>query len=216
MAVYSTQWRSPKLYNFFSRENRGRMFANMGQNINIDVSCPSIGIENIDINIAIFKCLKRMWNFSEYRMIRMFFSYSANVTTENIYVPKQHRWTIDRDEPKVHDNNVVAANETTGKGKQVRCLLFKSSQRNNNHQSILFYIHGGGFISQTPETHESYLRDWATQLKGKQLCKYPQTRLIFFFLRYSNSVHRLHLKSRGSFPGGPARSLGLLPLADKW
>lgn len=114
-----------------------------------------------------------MWNISEYRMIRMFFSFPVNVFTESIYVPRQYRWKIDQDEPKVYDNK-VSSNATAGKGKQVRCLLVKSLQRNNNHQSILFYIHGGGFISQTPETHECYLRDWASQLKGKQMRKHNQ------------------------------------------
>lgn len=38
VSVYSTQYKSIKYYNFFRRFNRGVMFTNMAQNIDLDVS----------------------------------------------------------------------------------------------------------------------------------------------------------------------------------
>ncbi|XP_054708470.1 hormone-sensitive lipase-like [Uloborus diversus] len=60
----------------------------------------------------------------------------------------------------------------------VRCLLLSCFQKegldlNTETESstrkkspyLLFHVHGGGFISQTPESHEIYLRHWAYDLK---------------------------------------------------
>ncbi|PRD37912.1 UNVERIFIED_CONTAM: Lipe [Trichonephila clavipes] len=60
----------------------------------------------------------------------------------------------------------------------VRCLLLSAIQRDGQilkknkrksnlapkSKSLLFHCHGGGFISQNPESHEIYLRHWAYDL----------------------------------------------------
>lgn len=60
----------------------------------------------------------------------------------------------------------------------VRCLLLSAVQRDggilkknkkkynvaSKSKSLLFHCHGGGFISQNPESHEIYLRHWAYDL----------------------------------------------------
>ncbi len=30
--------------------------------------------------------------------------------------------------------------------------------------AVVLHIHGGGWVAQTPETHITYLREWARQL----------------------------------------------------
>ena len=48
----------------------------------------------------------------------------------------------------------------------VRCRLLQSDSTITSHESLVFHIHGGGFVSQSPDSHELYLRDWATKLNG--------------------------------------------------
>lgn len=38
MAIYSTQWKSFKIYNWLSHKARAQMFTNMVLNVNVDVS----------------------------------------------------------------------------------------------------------------------------------------------------------------------------------
>ena len=35
--------------------------------------------------------------------------------------------------------------------------------RQQASSSIFFHLHGGGFVSQTSKSHETYLKQWATE-----------------------------------------------------
>lgn len=109
-------------------------------------------------------------------MARAFMSISRTsyqAYSKSIYVPRQNRWKIDLFECKVYDQNAVAQQNSSSfmkdRKSSVRCLLMRSTAEHGDSElskSVLIHIHGGGFISQSPEFHQSYLNDWCKQLKG--------------------------------------------------
>lgn len=151
MAIYSSRWKSIRLYNWISRYNRGIMFTNMSLNINID-------------------CLQSMWSMPDFPIVRTFISLRNLWTaySRSVCIIRQNRWKIDQFEPKVHDlSTLTGLNMITTQSSTVRCILIRSSKYANQskRKSVLLHAHGGGFISQSPEFHQSYLNDWAQKLK---------------------------------------------------
>ena len=40
-----------------------------------------------------------------------------------------------------------------------------TSERNYNRRAIIIHVHGGGFVSMSSSSHESYLRKWCNKLE---------------------------------------------------
>lgn len=49
------------------------------------------------------------------------------------------------------------------KKKVIRCRYLLNEMDATN-ETLVFHIHGAGFVSQTPDAHECYLRDWSCKL----------------------------------------------------
>ena len=49
-------------------------------------------------------------------------------------------------------------------GSCVSCHVICRCKRQQPSPNIIFHVHGGGFIAQTSQSHESYLRIWANKL----------------------------------------------------
>lgn len=150
MAIYSSQWKSLKIYNWINRQNRGTMLFNMSLGINID-------------------CLQSMWNMTEYRVARQFMIRhdKSQILTKSIYAKRQSRWKVAMFEGKVYDQTVPCQQVRFGRcvKSTVRCLLLRSLQREHPSSNLTLHLHGGGYISQSPEFHQVYLNEWAKTLK---------------------------------------------------
>ena len=113
-----------------------------------------------------------MWNLTEYRIAQTFMSNNDSPSTysKNVFVPRQNRWKVSSFESKVYDRNIEPHKLAFVKNKKnyVRCLVMRSMEKPTS-KSILIHIHGGGFISQSPEFHRLYLNDWAYKLKGVKI-----------------------------------------------
>lgn len=89
---------------------------------------------------------------------------------KDLMVNRQNRWRISKTEAKVHDTYSTVPRETLWKNKndQVRSLLLKKNGFvSSDNDSLMLYLHGGGFISQSPETHLVITKDWAIQMESK-------------------------------------------------
>ena len=99
-----------------------------------------------------------------------YLSSSTLIESVDVFIPRQHRWQIATLETKVHDlRNAFAI---PPKKKWIRAIYLTKKncdkQKLADNKTVLLHIHGGGFISQSPETHLPYLREWVGQLEGKQ------------------------------------------------
>nr|XP_046917871.1 hormone-sensitive lipase-like [Dermatophagoides farinae] len=148
MAIYSTQWKSFKIYNWLSHKARAQMFTNMVLNVNVD-------------------CLQSMWNITEFPLVRIFTPSFWNrfiLENINIYAPRQRRWIIDATKPIIHDRRADPnVPYPIMKQSSIRGLLFRY-RHNPKNKSLMFHLHGGGFISQSPESHACYLVKWVRKL----------------------------------------------------
>lgn len=122
--------------------------------------------------------LKAMWSINEqaiFKKVNKFVSPSLPVCID-VVVPSE-RLTL----PKVHDPSVtveIPVPCSHGPASPIHCRFLSSSVREgmqsilpsslNNSSNVLppshgliLHFHGGGFIAQTAESHEVYLRDWA-------------------------------------------------------
>ncbi|KAF7491038.1 Hormone-sensitive lipase [Sarcoptes scabiei] len=157
MAVYSTQWKSFRFYNWLSRKSRARMFTNMVLNVNVD-------------------CLKSMWNLTEFPLVRLLTPslwQKLSISSRSIYCSSQQRWIIDPKKPIVHDTTKISHRSVeidniikSKANKSIRCLLLQTRNRTKDrNKSLIFHVHGGGFISQSPESHSVYLINWVKKLE---------------------------------------------------
>ena len=114
-----------------------------------------------------------MWCASEYRFMKMYLSHSIgfyyNVQSREIFIPRQDRWKVSMFEHEtvydLHNENNVGKTAKCSRPK-VRALFMRSTQARMKDRNVLIHVHGGGFISQSPETHSYYLADWVHNLKG--------------------------------------------------
>lgn len=112
-----------------------------------------------------------MWSITELSAVKLLMTpwrNSHGVVSKDIFVPRQIRWIVSSREPRVYDtknNDFIGTNMR--RKTQIRCkvLHYQGSQLANN--SLLFHVHGGGFISQSPESHEMYLKGWIRKMKSK-------------------------------------------------
>ncbi len=101
---------------------------------------------------------------------------------KDVYIPRQNRWKISCEKADVIDTNLLQIEEfennesMSGSSEsersrklidlKIRCRLLQNDCKNRPIDSIVLHIHGGGFVSQSPDSHEVYLREWATKLEG--------------------------------------------------
>ena len=52
-----------------------------------------------------------------------------------------------------------------GRNKGIIKNLLKKKSITKNRKTIMFHIHGGGFVAMTPSSHENYLRKWSNELE---------------------------------------------------
>lgn len=170
MALYSAQWKSIRPNNWFSSKARAKMFTNMVLRVNVD-------------------CLKSLWNIPDHLMIRMltpsFWQSYLVLERSDINFPRQKRWIIDPLCSKIHDLKSRKSTDSLEEAddsipdyinesyleklqKKIRCLILRSKNqmklKDQSSKTILFHIHGGGFISQSPESHLAYMNDWAKKI----------------------------------------------------
>ena len=96
--------------------------------------------------------------------------FSTDVRTKVIFSSRQNRWKIAKfDYETVYDLSEECDIGQTAKCAKstVRSFILRSSKARMKDRDVLIHVHGGGFISQSPETHSYYLADWAQNLKGK-------------------------------------------------
>jgi acetyl esterase/lipase len=102
--------------------------------------------------------VKNLWGLTELNIVKAFVCAESN-SVKDVFIERQTVWKINASKGEViecHNNS---------ERKQIRCRLLKS-ENSNHHNSVVLYIHGGGFVSQSPDSHEVYLRDWSIQLQG--------------------------------------------------
>ena len=80
----------------------------------------------------------------------------------NSYI-KSHR-TTDEEYIKV---KIIHSRHFTylGRNKGIIKNLLKKKSITKNRKTIMFHIHGGGFVAMTPSSHENYLRKWSNELE---------------------------------------------------
>lgn len=126
-----------------------------------------------------------MWNITDFPLVRLctpsFWS-RYFIHSSNIYCPRQRRWIIDKIDPLVHDlDRETCIPYPKMRNTAVRCVLFRKTKKVENN-SLLLHIHGGGFISQSPESHDVYLINWVKTLKSN---------FIYFFFQCIDICHQI-------------------------
>ncbi|XP_074598630.1 hormone-sensitive lipase-like [Brevipalpus obovatus] len=116
--------------------------------------------------------LAALWGLSEnfiYKRLIPFIIAGGKLNRrETFSIPRQDRAWIDGngvlmvDEP---DSDSIS--RPAGKSATVRVrLLQRTVKPESQIDTLLFHVHGAGFIAQSPESHEIYLREWALRLEG--------------------------------------------------
>jgi hypothetical protein len=129
----------------------------------------------------------------------------SSILSKSVYVPRQKRWKISPNEPKVNDLKAPGMAQQVRGAKcakaSVRCLLIRNKKINFEKRSLLIHIHGGGFISQSPEFHQVYLNDWLHKMPG--IVPSPECNFVThkYSIRCGSREHRLYSQSRGSLSG---------------
>lgn len=106
------------------------------------------------------------------------YGWSPNIQT-TFYSPRQLKYIIDTKTHKIDTNyhSKIKFTDETPIGienyctknyrNKIRIRLFKQeTMKEAPHEKLIFHLHGGGFVTGSPESHEVYLRDWANQIPG--------------------------------------------------
>ncbi|GFU58081.1 hormone-sensitive lipase [Nephila pilipes] len=120
--------------------------------------------------------LKAFWSLSETQFMKRLPSWVCPKlhVREEIFIPDK---SITLNNMYSNESVVIPAPTSHIPSAPVRCLLLSVIQRDGQilkknkksnlapkSKSLLFHCHGGGFVSQNPESHEIYLRHWAHDL----------------------------------------------------
>lgn len=145
------------------------------------VLCPELRSQQI-VNVAqnaSVEFLKAFWSLNEMDFMKKLPRWicpKLKVSTE-LYVPTE---PVILEKTDGSDFVVIPVPSSHIPPAPVRCLLLSSDvhkgqvlsrQQNRNSArsplspALLIHCHGGGFIAQSPESHEIYLRYWANELK---------------------------------------------------
>ncbi len=130
--------------------------------------------------------VKSFWGLTEYSIVKnglpSLVVRAQPKIIKDVYIPRQNRWQISSQKADVIDTNLSqieelennesksGSSESERKRKlidlKIRCRLLQHDCKGRTIDSVVLHIHGGGFVSQSPDSHEVYLREWATKLEG--------------------------------------------------
>ena len=121
---------------------------------------------------ATVEFVKSFWGLTELSVLKSALPYLATKTKlkliKDVFIQRQKEWIISNKKAQVsRATNSDETQATKIQVSKIRCRLLQNEIENNkNINSIVLHIHGGGFVSQSPDSHEIYLRDWNFKLNG--------------------------------------------------
>ena len=113
-----------------------------------------------------YELLEKVWNLEDTKLMKFFMKFSLPKikTSKTILIEKL--------EPSISnlikDSNLNENNKKTtfeNEQKEKIKALYLNCENCTNRNTIIFHIHGGGFISMSPYVHQNYLRKWSNKLK---------------------------------------------------
>ncbi|RWS01910.1 hormone-sensitive lipase-like isoform X2, partial [Dinothrombium tinctorium] len=108
-----------------------------------------------------------MWAITEWRihtkLLVPLFNIGSGLRTSTVFIPRQKTWIIPEWSKGRVQRKYFAEYQSRGKG--VRCRLLQHRTKSQN-DTLVLHMHGGGFITQSPDSHEMYLRHWASNISG--------------------------------------------------
>uniref|UniRef100_T1JYX5 Alpha/beta hydrolase fold-3 domain-containing protein n=2 Tax=Tetranychus urticae TaxID=32264 RepID=T1JYX5_TETUR len=140
------------MYRLFSRASTSRLFADYASNVSIDF-------------------VRMVWGMSEaafYKKLYPMLLYGTRPSRKKtLYAPRQEFARI------VGHDGLIEFNESHRNiwnvNKPVRFRFLQDTKSSLSTSTLVFHCHGAGFVAQSPESHEIYLRDWAIKLRGVPL-----------------------------------------------
>lgn len=111
--------------------------------------------------------LKKIWSSLDLPVARplvsAFNTFKPNIV-RYIHVPRQSNYII-------KDSYTVSLDFTPRKkveSEKVSCLYLRNGSFNSSppKDTLIIHLHGGGYVSAKPKSHELYLRKWASKLEG--------------------------------------------------
>ena len=122
----------------FDTNHRGLTFANL--------------IKNADIGFVMK--LRTLLHSFAYRKILPFLLYGSTLTRE-FPVPRQTTWILSAQRNKMLTRSQDDSSSQYSPPKdKVRVKLYKGRPENPPKNQLAFYVHGGGFVLGTPESHD--------------------------------------------------------------
>ena len=149
MAIYASGSAKNSLKCVWNKDYRGAVLSNLAHNANIQF-------------------VKSFWSLTEYSFIRdafpniMFGNCKTKIAKDLIIKSRQDKYVIPLSGERV---KIKPQNENELNKSEIKCrLIINKIDPSSNTTTILLHCHGGGFVSQSPNSHEVYLRDWSKQL----------------------------------------------------
>ncbi|CAG2163652.1 unnamed protein product [Oppiella nova] len=105
--------------------------------------------------------VKSFWGLTETPFVRNtlpLLSPPLNCAAKDLFVPSQTTWTISATDAS------VARTKDRQTLPDIRCRLLQSRAPDAATDAIVLHLHGGGFVAQSPDSHEVYLGQWAVKL----------------------------------------------------
>ncbi|XP_074596067.1 hormone-sensitive lipase-like isoform X2 [Brevipalpus obovatus] len=134
----------------FDANHRGLTFAHL--------------IKNADI--AFVMKLRTLLHSFAYRKILPFVLYGSTSTKE-FPVSRQTTWILsgERNNMLIRSQDDSSSNSNpASNGSKVRAKLYRGRQETPQKDQLAFYVHGGGFVLGTPESHDVFICDWTNKL----------------------------------------------------
>ncbi|RWS22755.1 hormone-sensitive lipase-like protein [Leptotrombidium deliense] len=111
--------------------------------------------------------VKKLWSLSEmsvYKTLLPLVLYKLKPRiVKTLFIPRKSILVIDgvTSELKLQNEQELSA------GKSIRCRFLQEQQFGSSpNNSLVIHCHGAGFLCQSPDSHEVYLKDWASKLSG--------------------------------------------------
>ncbi|RWS02320.1 hormone-sensitive lipase-like isoform X2 [Dinothrombium tinctorium] len=108
-----------------------------------------------------------MWRILEWKIHSKFLACLINIgsglQTSTEFIPRQKSWII----PEWSKGRVQRKyfSKFQSSGKKVRCRLLQHRNKSQN-DTLVLHMHGGGFVALSPDSHEIFLRHWASNIGG--------------------------------------------------
>lgn len=115
------------------------------------------------LNVTLFKRFIYIFELNVTKIVFPYLCFPVVTVNKVITVNRQSTWNIGFN----HDGKIELTSQPVIRHRDegVRCKYVLSGDV-GQQTSLLFHVHGGAFISLTPEMHEMYTRRWARQLPG--------------------------------------------------